>query len=82
MEGLAQKIVDGTVPEVLIGKRVLTLDLASLVAGTKYRGEFEERLKRVMKEILTAGNVVLFIDELHTIIARVARRGQSTPPTC
>jgi ATP-dependent Clp protease ATP-binding subunit ClpC len=75
VEGLAQKIVDGTVPEVLVGKRVLTLDLASLVAGTKYRGEFEERLKRVMKEILGAGNVVLFIDELHTIIGAGGAEG-------
>ncbi len=75
VEGLAQKIVDTTVPEVLIGKRVLTLDLASLVAGTKYRGEFEERLKRVMKEILTAGNIVLFIDELHTIIGAGGAEG-------
>ena len=62
-------------PEVLVGKRVLTLDLASLVAGTKYRGEFEERLKRVMKEILAAGNVVLFIDELHTIIGAGGAEG-------
>jgi ATP-dependent Clp protease ATP-binding subunit ClpC len=75
VEGLAQKIVETTVPEVLIGKRVLTLDLASLVAGTKYRGEFEERLKRVMKEILTAGNIVLFIDELHTIIGAGGAEG-------
>ena len=75
VEGLAQKIVDATVPEVLVGKRVLTLDLASLVAGTKYRGEFEERLKRVMKEILGAGNVVLFIDELHTIIGAGGAEG-------
>ncbi len=75
VEGLAQKIVDSTVPEVLVGKRVLTLDLASLVAGTKYRGEFEERLKRVMKEILGAGNVVLFIDELHTIIGAGGAEG-------
>jgi ATP-dependent Clp protease ATP-binding subunit ClpC len=75
VEGLAQKIIDGTVPEALVGRRVLTLDLASLVAGTKYRGEFEERLKRVMKEILTAGNVVLFIDELHTIIGAGGAEG-------
>jgi ATP-dependent Clp protease ATP-binding subunit ClpC len=75
VEGLAQKVVNGTAPDVLHGKRVLTLDLASLVAGTKYRGEFEERLKRVMKEITTAGNVVLFIDELHTIIGAGGAEG-------
>jgi len=75
VEGLAQKIVDGTAPEVLIDRRVLTLDLASLIAGTKYRGEFEERLKRVMKEIINAGNVILFIDELHTIIGAGGAEG-------
>ena len=75
VEGLAQRIVDGSAPEVLIGRRVMTLDLASLIAGTKYRGEFEERLKRVMKEIITAGNVILFIDELHTIIGAGGAEG-------
>lgn len=75
VEGLAQRIIGGSAPDVLIGKRVLTLDLASLVAGTKYRGEFEERLKRVMKEIITSGNVILFIDELHTIIGAGGAEG-------
>ncbi len=75
VEGLAQRIVDGTAPEVLVGKRLLTLDLAALIAGTKYRGEFEERLKRVMKEITNNGNVILFIDELHTIIGAGGAEG-------
>ena len=74
-EGLAQRITDGNVPEILTGKRVVTLDLASLIAGTKYRGEFEERLKRVMKEIITVQNVILFIDELHTIIGAGGAEG-------
>ncbi|MFP4508905.1 MAG: ATP-dependent Clp protease ATP-binding subunit [Spirochaetaceae bacterium] len=75
VEGLALQIIDGSAPEVLAGKRVLTLDLASLIAGTKYRGEFEERLKRVMKEIANAGNIILFIDELHTIIGAGGAEG-------
>ena len=75
VEGLAQQIIEGTAPEVLIGRRVMTLDLASLIAGTKYRGEFEERLKRVMKEIINTGNIILFIDELHTIIGAGGAEG-------
>ncbi len=75
VEGLAQNIISGTVPETLANKRVLTLDLASLVAGTKYRGEFEERLKKVMFEIHRAGNIILFIDELHTIIGAGGAEG-------
>ena len=75
VEGLAQRIVDGDVPDLLLGKRVLTLDLAGVVAGTKYRGQFEERLKSVMKEIRRADNIILFIDELHTIVGAGAAEG-------
>ncbi len=74
-EGLAQRIVQGNVPELLRGKRVLSLDMGSLVAGTKYRGEFEERLKNVMDELHKAGNVLLFIDEIHTIIGAGGSEG-------
>ena len=74
-EGLAQRIEQGNVPETLLDKRVLTLDLASVVAGTKYRGEFEERLKKVMEEIRNAGNIIIFIDELHTLIGAGAAEG-------
>ena len=74
-EGLAQRIVQGNVPELLLGKRVLSLDIGSMVAGTKYRGEFEERLKNVMDELHKAGNVLLFIDEIHTIIGAGATEG-------
>lgn len=75
VEGLAQAIVNGDVPDLLRNRRVLTLDLAGVVAGTKYRGQFEERLKSVMKEIRRADNIILFIDELHTIVGAGAAEG-------
>ena len=75
VEGLAQKICKSTVPEKLLGKRVITLDLGLLVAGTKYRGEFEDRVKKVMDEVRKAKNVILFIDELHTIIGTGGSEG-------
>jgi ATP-dependent Clp protease ATP-binding subunit ClpC len=75
VEGLAHRIVSGDVPETLEGKRLITLDIGSLVAGTKYRGEFEERLKKVIEEIKNAGNCVLFIDEFHTIVGAGAAEG-------
>ncbi len=74
-EGLAQKIVEGNIPETLKDKRVVTLDLSSMVAGAKYRGEFEERLKKALEEIRKAGNIILFIDEMHTIIGAGAAEG-------
>jgi len=74
-EGLAQRIAEGKVPEILSDRRVVSLDLAALVAGSKYRGEFEERLKRVMEEIRNAKNVILFIDEMHNIIGAGAAEG-------
>jgi len=75
VEGLAQKIVLGDIPENLFGKRIISLDLGALIAGTKYRGQFEERLKVVMKEITHTDNVILFIDELHTLIGAGAAEG-------
>ena len=75
VEGLAHRIVAGNVPQTLRDKRVLTLDIGSLVAGTKYRGEFEERLKKVIDEIKMAGNCMLFIDEMHTIVGAGAAEG-------
>jgi ATP-dependent Clp protease ATP-binding subunit ClpC len=75
VEGLAQMIVRGTVPETLNDKRVVSLDLGALVAGSKFRGEFEERLKKVMDEIRSSGDVILFIDEMHTIIGAGAAEG-------
>jgi len=75
VEGLAQEIAGGNVPELLLNKRVITLDLALMVAGTKYRGQFEERIKAVMDEIRRAKNVILFIDELHTIVGAGSAEG-------
>lgn len=74
-EGLAQKIVEGNIPEILKDKRVVSLDLSAMVAGSKYRGEFEDRIKKALDEIRAAGNVILFIDELHTIIGAGAAEG-------
>jgi len=74
-EGLAQEIIKGSVPETLKDKRVITLDMAGMVAGAKYRGEFEERLKNAIDEIKAAGNIILFIDEMHTIIGAGAAEG-------
>ena len=75
VEAMAQQISSGTVPETLQGKRLVTLDMGALVAGTKYRGEFEERLKKVIEEIKTSGNCVLFIDEIHTLVGAGAAEG-------
>jgi ATP-dependent Clp protease ATP-binding subunit ClpC len=74
-EGLAQRIVEGKVPQTLENKRIVTLDMASLVAGTKYRGQFEERLKAVMTEIINSKDVIIFIDELHTIVGAGGAEG-------
>ena len=74
-EGLAECIVSGLVPETVAGKRVVTLDLSGMVAGSKYRGEFEERIKRVIREVILAGNILLFLDELHTIIGAGGAEG-------
>jgi ATP-dependent Clp protease ATP-binding subunit ClpC len=74
-EGLAQRIVNNEIPETLRNKRVMTLDMGTVVAGTKYRGEFEDRLKKIMDEIRAAGNIILFIDELHTLIGAGGAEG-------
>ncbi len=75
VEGLAHRVVAGDVPETLQGRRLLTLDIGALVAGTKYRGEFEERLKKVIEEIKTSGNCILFIDEMHMLVGAGAAEG-------
>src|SRR5256884_4913325 len=75
VEGLASDIVDNDVPETLVGKQLYTLDLGALVAGSRYRGDFEERLKKVLKEIRTRGDIILFIDELHTLVGAGAAEG-------
>lgn len=74
-EGLAQRIINNEIPEILRNKRVMTLDMGTVVAGTKYRGEFEDRLKKIMDEIRQAGNIILFIDELHTLIGAGGAEG-------
>lgn len=75
IEGLAERIIEENVPELLLGKRVVALDLSSLVAGSKYRGEFEKRLKGVMNDVIENGDVILFIDELHTLVGAGAAEG-------
>ena len=75
VEGLAQAIVKGDIPETLKGKQLYSLDLGALVAGSRYRGDFEERLKKVLKEIRTRGDIILFIDEIHTLVGAGAAEG-------
>ena len=75
VEGIAERIMDGMVPDTVLGKRVVSLDLSGIVAGSKYRGEFEERIKKVLAEVAKAGNVLLFIDEIHTIIGAGGAEG-------
>ena len=77
IEGLAQRIVDGNVPEILLDKKVFTLDLTGMVAGTKYRGDFEERIKAVVDEVTRADDIILFIDEIHTIIGAGSAEGST-----
>src|SRR6185295_771104 len=82
VEGLAQKIVANDVPETLRGKQLYTLDLGALVAGSRYRGDFEERLKKVLKEIRTRGDIILFIDEIHTLVGAGAAEGAIDAASC
>ena len=76
VEGFAQRVVDGNVPELLLDRRIVVLDLAMMVAGTKYRGQFEERIKAVMNEVRRAKNTILFIDELHTLVGAGGAEGR------
>ena len=82
IEGLAQRIVERRVPQILLDKRVVTLDMGGIVAGTKYRGQFEERLKAVMNELQQSQNVIIFIDELHTMSVLAAPRARWMHPIC
>ena len=75
VEGLALQIAEGIVPEGMKDKRILVLDLPAMIAGSKYRGEFEERMKRMIREVTNAGNIILFLDELHTIIGAGGAEG-------
>ncbi len=75
IEGLAQEIADGSVPELIAGKKVITLDLALVIAGTKYRGQFEERIKTIMEEVRRAKNIIIFVDEMHTLVGAGAAEG-------
>ena len=75
IEGLAERIAEGIVPDGMKQKRIMTLDLSALIAGSKYRGEFEERMKRLLREVKYAGNVILFLDEVHTIIGAGGAEG-------
>lgn len=75
VEGIAERIINGMVPDTVLGKRVVSLDLSAIVAGSKYRGEFEERIKKVLQEVTRAGNILLFVDELHTIIGAGGAEG-------
>ena len=75
VEGLARMIAFENVPDILLNKKILSLDLSGMIAGTKYRGEFEERIKKVINEVRNAGNIILFVDELHTIIGAGGAEG-------
>ena len=81
VEGLAQQIASGLVPENLLDKKVVTLDLALMVAGTKYRGQFEERIKAVMDELKKSKNIIIFIDEMHTIVGLERPKARWMPRT-